>query len=240
MSIKCLIVDDEPLAIQIIAQHLSQISDAELMATFQNPIEAFDFIKENEIDLLFLDIQMPLLTGIDLIKSLSAPPKVIFTTAFRNYAIESYELDVVDYLLKPITFIRFFKAINKYRSLVQLPIAVEEAPKETAPINDHLYVNANKKYIKVLFEQINYVESIKDYIRIHTDKEAIMTKDRISEFEKRLPSSFLRIHRSFIVNTTKLTAFTAKDVEIEEIEIPIGESYKKEVLEVLKQGMKKG
>lgn len=226
-------MDDEPLAIQIIEQHLSQISDVELLATFQNPVEAFEFLKSNTVDLLFLDIQMPLLTGIDLIKSLQPAPRVIFTTAYRNYAIESYELDIVDYLLKPITFMRFFRAINKYKNLAQLPISTE--PQQVSePVNDHLYVNANKKFIKVLFDQIIFVESIKDYVRIHTEKSEIVTKDRISEFEHKLPHGFLRIHRSFIVNTAKVTAFTSKDVEIEEKEIPIGESYKKEVMSYLK------
>ncbi|MGB0524761.1 MAG: LytR/AlgR family response regulator transcription factor [Flammeovirgaceae bacterium] len=231
--IKCLIIDDEPLAIQIITQHLEQLPDFELVHTFQNPIDGFNFLKTTPIDLLFLDIQMPLLTGIDLIKSLENPPPIIFTTAHRNYAIESYELDVVDYLLKPIAFTRFFKAINKFKSLRQIP--VPSTPIQHAePTNDHLYVNANKRYIKVLFAQINYVESIKDYIRIHSGDQTIITKEKISEFEQKLPHGFLRIHRSFIVNLAKISAFTSKDVEIGEQEIPIGESYKKLVINVLR------
>lgn len=233
--ITCIIVDDEPLAIQIIEQHLCQINDLELIGTFQNPLEAFSFLQANSVDLVFLDIQMPLLTGIDLVKSLPNAPKVIFTTAHRNYAIESYELDVVDYLLKPVTFIRFFKAINKLRALQELPTSTMETSSSSSAIShDHIYVNANKKYIKVLFHEIHYVESLKDYIRIHTDDQPIITKDRISEFEKKLPDNFLRIHRSFIVNTSKISAFTSKDVEIDVQEIPIGESYKKEVLVFLK------
>lgn len=233
MAIKCLIIDDEPLAIQIIKAHLEQVPDLELVHTFQNPLVAFEFIQSNPIDLIFLDIQMPLLTGIDLIKSLQNPPAVIFTTAHRNYAIESYELEVIDYLLKPITFIRFFKAINKYKKLHGQP--TQMAPQATSKmVNDHMYVNSNKKYVKVEFEDILFVESIKDYVRIHTPKKNIITKDKISDFSKKLPVSFLRVHRSFIVNSKKITAFTALDIEVGEKEIPIGSSYKKDILNRLK------
>ena len=235
MSIKCLIIDDEPLAIQIIKAHVEQVPDLELVASFQNPLEAFELLKTTAVDLIFLDIHMPLLTGIDFVKSLQHPPKVIFTTAFRDYAIESYELDIVDYLLKPVTFSRFFKAINKFNSLILAPVASPSLSENVDLNNDHLYVNINKKFVKVPFNEILYVESIKDYIRIHTPDQPIVTKDRISEFAKKLPSGFLRIHRSFIVNVSKISAFTAVDVEIGETEVPIGESYKREVMACLKK-----
>ncbi len=235
MSIKCIIIDDEPLAIQIIEQHLEKIPDLVLTASFQNPLEAFELLKTTKVDLLFLDIQMPLLTGIDFIKALDNPPAVVFTTAYRDYAIESYELNIVDYLLKPISFKRFFKAINKFRKLAQIQVS-NNLPEEVSPTNDHIYVNSNKKYVKVLFGHITYVESLKDYIRIHTSDDTIITKDKISEFEKKLPGQFLRIHRSYLVNVSKISAFTAKDVEIGSAEIPIGDSYKKEVLLHLKGG----
>ena len=233
MPIKCLIIDDEPLAIQVLTNHLEQVPDLELVNTFQNPLKAFELLQSTTVDLIFLDIQMPLLTGIDFIKSLQNPPAVIFTTAFRNYAIESYELDVVDYLLKPITFTRFFKAINKFKKLHGQP-TLQNTSTPSEIVHDHIYVNANKKYIKVAFEDILYVESIKDYVRIHTPKKNIITKDKISEFGEKLPVTFLRVHRSFLVNTKKITAFTALDIEIGEKEIPIGSSYKKEVLAKLK------
>ena len=212
MLTKCVIIDDEPLAIQVLANHVTQVPDLELVNSFQNPLEAFEMLKTTEIDLIFLDIQMPLLTGIDFVKSLQNPPAIIFTTAYRNYAIESYELDVIDYLLKPITFTRFFKAINKYKSLHKKTISIK-APTVTPMVNDHIYVNSNKKFIKVLIKEILYVESIKDYIRIHTPEKNIITKDKISEFENKLPSVFLRVHRSYIVNTLKISAFTALDIE---------------------------
>ena len=178
---------------------------------------------------------MPQLSGMELIKIIPPSVKVIFTTAFRNYAPESYELDVVDYLLKPISFSRLFKAVNKYKSLSNIPVAAAKST-ETAPQNDHLYVNANRKFIKINFADIDYVESMKDYVKIVTPQETTITKDTISDFEKKLPGSFLRIHRSYIVNTAKITAFTKMDVEIGKIEIPIGASYKNEVLEVLQSG----
>lgn len=237
-TVKCLIVDDEPLAIMLIETHIAKIPQLEIVASCQNPLEAFEILKQGNIDLLFLDIQMPVLTGIEFAKSLKHPPSIIFTTAYRQYAVESYELNVVDYLLKPIPFTRFFKAINKFldsRETKEVAPVVIQTPvtsKDNAP--NFIYVNSNKKHIKILFQDILFVESIKDYVRIHTPDQRITTKDKISEFEQKLPDRFLRIHRSFIVNTQKVTAFTAHDVEIGEKEIPIGVSYKKQVFEILK------
>ena len=217
MSVKCLIVDDEPLAIMLIEKHIEQIPQLEIVAKCQNAMEAFELQKKEKIDLLFLDIQMPVLTGLEFAKSLPNRPSIIFTTAYREYAVESYELDVVDYLLKPISFSRFFKAINKYLNTQQQEVSTTIdpiSPKEVTP--DFIYVNSNKKYIKVLFEEILYIESIKDYVRIHTKGQRIMTKDKISEFEQKVTKDFLRVHRSFIVNRKQITAFTAHDIEIGE------------------------
>lgn len=233
MKIRCITIDDEPLALQVIQTHLKQIPDVELVASYSNPIEAFDILTSDAIDLIFLDIEMPLLSGIDFVKTLKNPPKIIFTTAYRNYAIESYELDVIDYLLKPISFTRFFKAINKYKSTVNVKVTDQDV-KELEVANDHIYVNSNKKFIKINFDDILYVESIKDYVRIHSNTTTVITKDTISNFEQKLPHNFLRIHRSFIVNTSKVTAFTKVDVEIDAKEIPIGASYKEAVIAFLK------
>ena len=236
-KVKCLIVDDEPLAIQLIQAHIERLPQLEIVAACQNALDAFDLLKKEKIDLIFLDIQMPVLTGIEFVKSLQHPPSIIFTTAYREYAVESYELEVVDYLLKPITFTRFFKAINKYLNQNQPRPTTNPAPQTIvsteASEDAFLYVNANKKRIKVSFEEVEYIESLKDYIRIHQTSGSITTKEKISEFELKLPAYFLRIHRSFIVNTKKITAYTAHDVEIQEKEIPIGGSYKKEVFERL-------
>lgn len=229
MKVKCLIIDDEPLAIDVIKNYLTQIPQMELVGTFENPIEASELLQSDTIDLIFLDIEMPLMTGIDFVKSMQQAPKVIFITAYRNYAIESYELDVIDYLLKPISFTRFFKAINKFKSLTQ-KASPTAAPEEKAVVNDHLYVNSNKKFIKVHFKDILYVESLKDYVQIHRATGNIITKDSITAFEQKLPDSFIRIHRSFIINANQVSAFTKTDIEIGEKEIPIGMSYKESVL----------
>ena len=236
MKTRCLIVDDEPLAIQLLEAHIAQVSMLEVVGTANNALEALEALKTVQIDLVFLDIQMPMLTGVEFLKSLAQPPKVIFTTAYREYAMEGYELNIVDYLLKPITFERFFKAINKYldsrtptpSQAVETPQAIKEAD------SGHLFINVNKKHIKVAFQDILYIESLKDYIKIHLPGQSLMTKEKISEFNQSLPDHFLRVHRSFIVNAKKVTAFTAQDVEIGDIEIPIGVSYKQAVLEGLK------
>lgn len=232
--IKCLIVDDEPLAIELIKNHLSQIPNMELVATCQHAMMAFEVLKKEPIDLMFLDIQMPMLTGIDLVKSLPHPPGVIFTTAYRDYALESYELDVIDYLLKPITFTRFFKAINKFldHRSIDRPMPTQTVSTQVDKPSS-LYVNVNKKRVRVYFDQVLYIESIKDYVRIHTPEKRIMTKEKISEFEQKLPAQFLRTHRSYIVNTDKITAYTAQDIEIGDYEIPIGISYKQQVMDSL-------
>ena len=233
MKVQCLIIDDEPLAASLIEDYVSKVPQLETVAICTNALDAFEILKTKKIDLLFLDIQMPTLTGIEFLKSLRNPPKVILTTAYREYAIESYELEVLDYLLKPISFNRFFQAIDKYFKTAEFikTSPLEEEPKEDA--TNYLYVNMNKKHHKVLFDDILYVESLKDYIRIHTSKNSIMTKEKISDFEEMLPSTFLRTHRSYIVNTQKVTAFTSQDVEIGKLEIPIGISYKKQVLAIL-------
>ncbi|WP_027076397.1 LytR/AlgR family response regulator transcription factor [Maribacter antarcticus] len=234
MKIKCIIIDDEPLAIALIEAHVAKFPNLEVIATCNNALEGFEVLKSKPVDLIFLDIQMPLLTGIDFLKSLSNPPKVIFITAYREYAIESYELEVVDYLLKPISFDRFFKAINKYFKTVESNYKNEVDVSKKDKNSGFIYVNVNKKNVKILFSEIVYVESLKDYIQIHTKETTIVTKDKISDFEQKLPENFLRTHRSYIVNTDKITAYTAHDVEVGTLEIPIGVSYKKELHKVLK------
>ena len=234
MKIKCIIIDDEPLAIQVIESHLKLLPEVELIHSFQDPTKAFDIMSQGNIDLVFLDIEMPQLSGMELIKTIPSSVKVILTTAYRDYAPESYDLNAVDYLLKPISFSRLYKAINKYKGHTGIPIS-NENPVETSAQNDHLYVNSNKKFIKINFDDIDYVESMKDYIRIFTSQENTITKDTIANFEKKLPPFFLRVHRSYIVNTAKITAFTKMDVEIGQKEIPIGASYKNQVLGFLKK-----
>ena len=234
MKVRCIIIDDEPLAIALIAAHISKIPNLEVVATSNNALDGFEVLKSKQVDLIFLDIQMPLLTGIEFLKSLSNPPKVIFTTAYREYAVEGYELDVVDYLLKPISFDRFFKGINKYFKTFESTNSTAVDTTEKEQNSGFIYVNVNKKHYKVFFSEILYAESLKDYVQIHTKEKTILTKDKISDFEQKLPKHFIRTHRSYIVNMAKITAYTAHDVELGSLEIPIGVSYKKQLLKILK------
>jgi len=226
---KCLIVDDEELARELIVTHLNQLPDFEIVGICASAIEASSVLKKENIDLIFLDIEMPVLKGTDFVKNLVHKPKVIFTTAHREYAIESYELNVVDYLLKPIVFNRFFKAIEKFLDTQ----VVVETNQKTSELT-HIFVQSNKKNIKVLYNEILYVESIKDYIKIHTKNSKLTIKHGISTFEDKLDDRFIRVHRSYIINKQKVTAYTKQDVEIDDIEIPIGDLYKKSALEKLK------
>lgn len=230
MKIRCVIIDDEPLAIALIENHIAQLSELEVLGTFKNVIKAFEFIKSNPVDLLFLDIQMPLITGIEFLKSVNIASKVILTTAYREYAIEGFDLNVVDYLLKPITFERFFKAIDKYFD--SLPSEPQQNQMKSAPHpeKNFIYVRSDKKNVMVTLSDILYVESIKDYIKICTTEKTILVKEKISAFEEQLPNQlFLRVHRSYIVNKLKITAYTNYDVEISAIEIPIGGMFKEQV-----------
>jgi DNA-binding LytR/AlgR family response regulator len=229
MKYKCIIVDDEPLARELIESHLAHFDNFELVASFENALKAYAFLESTTIDLMFLDIEMPLLKGNDFLKKLKNPPKVIFTTAYREYAIEGYELNVIDYLLKPITFDRFFVSIEKFKQL-QIPKAPENLTNE-----DHIFVSSGSKNIKIVFDHILYVESLKDYITIHLENgKSHHLKQNISAFEKVLDSNFVRIHRSYIIQAKKLTAYSKNEVEINAIEIPIGSSYKETWLDYLK------
>lgn len=238
-TIKCIIVDDEPLASDVIKDYIEKVPQLELIAICANAFEALQALSTHSVDLLFLDIEMPEMNGIDFLKSLSHAPSVILTTAYRDYAMESYEVDVVDYLLKPISFNRFFKSITKYLKIAtSTNSSVDNVTKDAAlsaeTSSGFMYVYAEKKNIKVYFDDIVYVESLKDYVRVHTRERNIISKSTIAKYEDMLPNIFLRIHRSFIVNTTKVTAYTNHDIEIEQKEFPIGSSYKKAVLEQLK------
>jgi len=230
----CIVVDDEPLARSLLEQHIADVPFLEHRASFKNALLPADFLSKNQVDVLFLDIQMPKLTGIDFLKSLQHPPKVIFTTAYREYAVESYELQAQDYLLKPITFERFFKAVSRLQ--VVTPKVVETLSQEVTTVPTHIFVHVNKKHVKVILEEVRYIESIKDYLKIHTTTETLVIKERISHFIDQLPdTSFIRVHRSYIVNRDHITAFTQQDIEIGNIEIPIGGKYKEEALSILKK-----
>jgi DNA-binding LytR/AlgR family response regulator len=230
-QIKCLIVDDEPLAQNVIENYLKNFTDIELVAKCENALSALAWIKKQKIDLIFLDISMPFISGIDFIKTLQNPPKIILTTAHKEFAVESYELNVLDYLLKPISFERFLKAINKLEndSAQVIKPVIDDSESEV-----FIYVKSDKKNVKILLKEILFIESLKDYIKIHTVNRTIVTQVPISAIEQRLPESFLRIHRSFIIAKDKITAYTQHDFEIGKYQIPIGRNYKAVVAKVFK------
>jgi DNA-binding LytR/AlgR family response regulator len=233
--LRCIIVDDEPLAIEVLESYADRMEGLELVATCSNAVKAFDVLKKEKIDLIFLDIQMPKLNGIDFIKALSPTPKVIFTTAYREYAIESYELDVVDYLLKPIAFNRFLMSVNKAMSEELEDKNVTESTTVLASQDPpYIFLKADRKMVKVYLKDILYIESLKDYVRIKTAAKEIISLQKISYLEQKLPEDcFTRIHRSFIVPIKKIEAFSNHTVEVGGKELPIGRNYKAAVLEIL-------
>ena len=236
MRTKCIIVDDEPLAIEILESYVAKVEQLQLVSTFRNAISAFTFLQQQSVDLIFLDIQMPKLSGIDFLKTLKHPPKVIFTTAFRDYAIEGFELEIVDYLLKPIPFDRFLKGVAK---VFHQPIHTSAPSSKHEVVSDnYVYFKVDKKMIKTKMADVLYIESIKDYVKVKTTDKEIVTQQKISYLEESLPrEQFLRIHRSFIVNVEKIDAYSATDVEIGKHNIPIGRNYKNDVMKVLAKNM---
>ncbi|MFN8256052.1 MAG: LytTR family DNA-binding domain-containing protein [Bacteroidales bacterium] len=227
MVYTCIIVDDEPLAIEVIKSHVEKLKLFRIAGECSNAIEAFQILTAEKVDLMFLDIQMPGVKGTDFLKSLLNPPKVILTTAFRDYALEGYDLNVVDYLLKPIPYERFIKAIDKFLIL---------EPRKNANLQSEqfIYLNINKKIHKIQMNEIVYVESIKDYLSIHTISGEIVAKHTLSAFEDLLPiDEFVRVHRSFIISISKIKGFNSQTIEVGNKEIPIGPNYQAKVFEKL-------
>jgi DNA-binding LytR/AlgR family response regulator len=218
---KCLIVDDEPPAVKILESYIEALDYMEVVGTCNNAFRALDILNSVKVDLMFLDINMPKLLGTQLLKTIQHPPKVIFTTAHKDYAFEAFEMDAVDYLLKPISFERFLKAVNKFCQIN----TTESTVSANGP--GFLYFRVDRKMVKVYLKDIIYIESFKDYVIIHRQNENdLKVKYTISSVENMLPQRlFLRIHRSFIVSIKKVTAFSSHDVEIGKMELPIGKSY---------------
>lgn len=234
MKTKCIIVDDEPLALEAIELHIQKIDSLKLVASCSDAIEAFDVLRKTQTDLMFLDIQMPEITGVEFLKSLKNPPKVIFTTAYRDYAIEAFNLDVVDYLLKPISFNRFLQAVNKFYEGIPQPIISLKSPDFNSGAESFFFVKADKKNVKIKFEEVLYIESIKDYVKIICKKRTVISKIMIGQLIGLLPEKrFLRIHRSYIIYVPNVEAFSSISVEINGKEIPIGRNYKNETLRTL-------
>ncbi len=231
-KIQCLLVDDEPPAIELLTKYASMIDQLEVVGTSHSAVKAFDMLKDKKIDLMFVDIRMPVLNGIDFIKTLKNPPAIILTTAYREYALDGYDLDIIDYLLKPIAFNRFLKAIDRYRNRVITPIIKTPPP----PTNqaDHLFVNVNRTHHKIILNDILYIESLKDYVRIHTKKDRLVVKGNIGSFMKQIPEShFIRIHRSFAIALAYIESYNQQEVEIVGQKLPIGSSYREALMKRL-------
>jgi DNA-binding LytR/AlgR family response regulator len=233
MKIRCLLVDDEPIAHDVLESYIRKIEVLELVGKCRSAVEAFSVLQQGGVDLLFLDIEMPQLSGLELLRVLPHPPKVIITTAYREYALEGYEWDVLDYLIKPVPFERFMKAVGKVlKNHMPATAFVAEKPAEEEPF---LFVKEERKLVKVLLRDIAYVESLRDYVRIHTSSRKIQTRQTIAYYEELLPKEqFLRIHRSFIVSVAHIDAISDHRIEVLQQELPIGGNYRQLVLDQLK------
>ena len=222
-KIKCIIIEDEPLAVKVLTDYILQVPFLELQATFKDAILATDYLRDNSIDLIFLDIHLPKLKGMAFLKTLTNPPAVIVTTAYHQYAVEGFDLNVTDYLLKPFEFERFLVSVNKINSATN----EQQKPIESKEIKDFIFLNVQKKKMKILFSEIVYIESQREYIKIVTTKKEYISKMSTHEIEVLLPSNlFKRIHRSFIVSISKIESYTAETVEVNGVSIPIGRGYK--------------
>ena len=231
-KINCLIVEDEPLAAEVLEDYISQVPFLQLVRTCGDAIYALEILQCEKVDLIFLDIHLPRLKGLDFVKTLNNPPKIIVTSAYQDYALQGYELNLVDYLLKPIEFRRFVNAVNKARQQMEV-YRFSDVPNNT-PERAYLFFNVGKKRVKMFVDEILYIESLKEYIRVISRDKAILTKCQLGETEDLLKNqNFIRIHRSFIVAKNKIDAFSATDIEIGGKLIPIGRSYKEQVYAAL-------
>lgn len=234
MKIRCLLIDDEPPALKVLQSHIAQISGLEVVGACSNAVEAIDVLHRKTVDVMFLDIKMPKIIGTEFLRSLSHPPKVIFVTAYRDYAVEGFELDAVDYLVKPVSFERFLKAVNRLkRSGSQTP-PTEEKIYESNP-EAFVYLKADRSMQKIFLDDILYIESWKDYVKLHfAAGKNLMVKQPISAIENMLSAhKFLRVHRSYIVSLNKISGYNSNSVKLSAKEIPIGRLYKQSVMNQL-------
>lgn len=237
----CIIVDDEELAIKVLENHISKIDTLHIVATCKNAMEAFSRIQREKVDLLFLDIQMPKLSGFGLLKSLPQAPHVVITTAHREFALESYEFTIADYLLKPISFERFLKAISKIHYLDQLKAPVVSSFSEPITQENNqafFYIQSDRQFVKILLKEVLFIESHRNHVRILTSTGNYITLKSISEMERKLPPQhFIRIHRSYIVNLSKINQFTHSNIQVGDKTLPIGSMYKNEVVKRLSKDL---
>jgi len=227
-KIKCLIVDDEPLARQVIETYISRLNTIEIVKQCNNAMEAHEVLQQEKVDLIFLDVQMPVITGIEFLRSLNNPPQIILTTAYPNFALEGFDLNVTDYLLKPISFERFLKAVHKASEQINM-----HQPAENAQA-DYMFVKEDSKLVKINFEDIDHIECMKDYAKIFTKQHMIVTHHTMKKFEEVLPSAlFMRVHRSYIVHIPAIQSIFGNLIETQKGRIPIGANYKEELMKVV-------
>ena len=224
MRIKCIIIDDEPLAIKVIENHLQEFQNFEIVGTFNNPIAALPLLEEQNIDAVFLDINMSKMNGLEFIKTVELKSNIVITTAYREYAVESFDLDVLDYLVKPIPFNRFLKAVNKITQKIAIQSGANQ--ENTNETDSFIFLKVDKKLVKIPFDEIYYIESLKDYIKVFTTTDNYLVHKSLTSITEELPSSqFLRIHRSFTISTDKVKSVEGNSVEINNKRIPIGRKY---------------
>ena len=222
-KINCIIIEDEPLAVKVLADYISQVPFLNLQGKFKDAILAAEYLRDHKTDLIFLDIHLPRLKGMNFLRTLTDPPAVIITTAYHQYAVEGFELNVTDYLLKPFEFERFLTAVNKVKSVQAKTLEL----KESEVTKNFIFLNVQKRKVKIYFDDILYIESQREYVKVVTAKKAYLTKMSTNEIETLLPSEqFKRIHRSFIISLNKIESYNAETVEINGISIPIGRGYK--------------
>ena len=236
MKIKCLVIDDERLAREYLKNYIEKIPELELVGDFNSPLKATEIIKKGQIDLLFIDIQMPDITGVEFVRSLTHKPEVIFTTAYQEYALEGFNLSAVDYLLKPFSFDRFFQAVNKVIDKLENQVAKAEIPEaapevQTSFADTYLTIRADRKFYKINFSDIKYIEGQKAYVTFHTQKKRITALASLKELEEALPDSdFMRIHKSYIVAIREIQSLEGSMIEVEDAKLPVGKIYKEKVL----------
>ncbi len=239
MKISCIAVDDEPLALKKMKQYIKRVDFLHLSALLDNAVDAISYIKQNKVDLIFLDIQMNDLSGIEMLESISSKPIVVFTTAYESYALQGYELNITDYLLKPISFKRFLKAVDKVADIlntknVRPGIVTQEVSKDDS--NEYIFVKTDNKMQKVSYDEILYIEAMKDYVKVWTQTDRIITLCNIKNFMEKLPADrFIRIHKSFAVAFDKIDAIKQKHLEISGKDIPIGNTYRKLLFNLLRE-----
>ncbi len=232
MKLKCLIVDDEPLALDVLENFIKRIPDLELTGRCENAMQAIQMLKDKPVDLLFTDIEMPGFNGIELVKSLNTKPLIIFTTAHPEYAVQGYELDIADYLLKPIAFDRFVKSVNKASELLNYK-RVENHGRDDL---DYIFIKSEQKYIKVNFSDIMYIEALADYVKVHTPDKRIITLQTMKNLEDKLPAErFVRVHRSFIIALDKINSVSGNVIHILNDEVPIGKNFREDFFKIIQQ-----